>query len=198
VIYFRIRDYVSVLFYRTLKPFFGKLGSGSRIIRPLRIVGARYMYVEANATIQVGAYVAVLKTHTQPPELRIGEGAMIGNHAHIICTRRIVVGRQALIADRVYISDNSHEYTNISRPILAQGLRQLADVEIGDGAWIGENVCIIGSRIGRNSVVGANSVVVRDIPDHCVATGAPAAIIKRYCHDTNSWQRTDAAGNFLP
>jgi acetyltransferase-like isoleucine patch superfamily enzyme len=197
MIHFRIRDYLSALCYRALTPFFGKLSSSARIIRPLRIVGARYMFVEANSTVQVGAYIALLKIHPQVPELRIGEGAMIGSHIHIIGTRRIVIGRRALLADRVYLSDNLHEYTDISRPILAQGLRQIADVEIGEGAWIGENVCIIGSSVGCNSVIGANSVVTRDIPDYCMAAGAPAVIHKRYCPDSKVWRRTDALGIFI-
>ncbi|WP_350669671.1 DapH/DapD/GlmU-related protein, partial [Pseudoalteromonas sp. 43-MNA-CIBAN-0464] len=65
------------------------------------------------------------------------------------------------------------------------------DVLIKSGAWIGENVCIIGASVGKNSVVAANSVVTKDVPDYCVVAGAPARIIKRYCHESQSWKKVN-------
>lgn len=198
MIHFRLRDWVSVLIYRLLAPLFGSLGRGARIIWPLRIFGARFVHLEEGATLQYGAYVAVLPQGGSLAELRIGAGTMIGNHAHLVCTRRIVFGRQVLVADRVFVADNGHAYTDPTRPILAQGLEQLAEVHVGDGAWIGENVAIIGARVGRNSVIAANSVVTRDIPDRTVAAGAPAVPIRRWCEASRAWRRTAPDGSFLP
>lgn len=50
---------------------------------------------------------------------------------------------------------------------------------IGEGSWIGENVCVCGANIGKHCVIGANSVVTKDIPDYSVAVGCPARIIKK-------------------
>ncbi len=195
---FALRDRVSALFYRMLAPAFGTLGKGARIVRPLRIVGARHLHLGAGATLQVGTYFAALRDTGHVPETRIGAGSMIGNHAHIICSRRITIGEQVLIADRCYVADNAHDHRDPTRPVIVQGLRQLNDVCIGDGAWIGENVCIIGASVGRNSVIGANSVVTRDIGDFTVAVGAPAHAISRYCPNSKSWRPTDPTGAFLP
>jgi acetyltransferase-like isoleucine patch superfamily enzyme len=68
---------------------------------------------------------------------------------------------------------------------------------IGDGAWLGENVCVIGASVGKQSVVGANSVVMQDIPDYCVAVGTPAKIIKRYSFEKKEWLRTNEKGEFI-
>lgn len=54
--------------------------------------------------------------------------------------------------------------------------------------WIGEGVCIIGAKIGKNVVVGANAVVTKDIPDYCVVVGQPARIIKRYNLQKQIWE----------
>lgn len=198
MIHFRVRDYCSVILYRVfLSVFFGKFAARVRVIWPLRIVGSRFVRLGAGVTVQYGAYIAVLHTGTRAPALDIGEGTRVGNFAHIVCTERIDIGARVLIADRVYIADNSHEYEDIRRPIMDQPLRQLAPVAIGSGTWIGENVCILGCRIGRNCVIGANSVVTRDIPDHCVAFGSPAAPVKRFCEGSGTWRKVDAAGNFL-
>ena len=69
--------------------------------------------------------------------------------------------------------------------------KQVENVIIGDGTWLGENVCVIGAKIGKNCVIGANSVVTKDIPDYCVAVGVPAKIIKRYCFENNKWIKTE-------
>ena len=50
---------------------------------------------------------------------------------------------------------------------------------IGDGCWMGADVCIKGGvRIGTNSIIGMNSVVTHDIPPHCLAVGNPAIVVK--------------------
>ena len=199
MIHFRVRDFVSVILYRVfLSRCFGRLGRGARVIWPLRIVGGRFVSLGDRVTLQYGSYIAVLQTDPQhPPALEIGGGTQVGNYAHIICTRRIEIGAKVLMADRVYIADNRHEYEDVARPIMDQPLRQLEDVSIGSGSWIGENVCILGCRIGKNCVIGANSVVTRDIPDYCVALGCPAVPVKRFCEQSGKWRKIDASGRFL-
>ena len=70
-----------------------------------------------------------------------------------------------------------------------QGVGFKAEVEIGDGTWLGENVCVISSKIGKQCIIGANSLVINDLPDYCMAVGSPARIIKKYSHTTKSWER---------
>ena len=65
----------------------------------------------------------------------------------------------------------------------------MSEVTIGEDSWIGENVCICGASIGKHCVIGANSVVTKDIPDYCVAAGIPAKVIKKYNFEKNSWDR---------
>ncbi|MEM7665446.1 MAG: acyltransferase [Pseudomonadota bacterium] len=196
MLHFRIRDYLSILFYRLLAPFFGSMGKRVRIVRPLRIYGARYCEFGDEAVLQYGAYLAVLKEHAKPPVFKVGARTMIGNHAHIVATKRVEFGEGVLTADRLFVSDNRHTFEDPSTPIRDQGLTQLAEVTIGDGSWLGENVCISGASVGRQCVIAANSVVTRDIPDLCVAAGAPARIVKRYCETRKAWYRTDASGEF--
>ncbi len=196
MLHFRIRDYLSILFYRMLSPFFGRMGSGVRIVRPMRIFGARYCEFGDASVLQYGAYLAVLKEHGAPPVFKVGARTMIGNHAHIVVTNRVEFGTGVLTADRLFVSDNRHTFEDPDVPVRDQGLTQLAPVHIGDGSWIGENVCISGASIGRQCVIAANSVVTRDIPDLCVAAGAPARIVKRYCEMRKGWFRTQANGDF--
>lgn len=196
MLHFRIRDYCSILFYRLLAPFFGVMGRRVRIVRPLRIFGARYCEFGDDSVLQYGAYVAVLKEHAEPPVFKVGKRTMIGNHAHIVATRRVEFGSDVLTADRLFVADNRHTFEDPATPIRDQGLTQLAEVTIGDGSWLGENVCISGASVGKQCVIAANSVVTSDIPDLCVAAGAPARIVKRYCETRKGWYRTNASGEF--
>ena len=198
MMHFRLRDYLSVLAYRVLgRRLFETFSRGVRIVLPVRIVGSRYIRLEDSVTLQYGAYVAVLPAVGATASLRFGSGTMVGSFAHIVCTRAVNIGERVLIADRVFISDTEHDYRDPTRPVMDQPLRYIADVSIGPGSWIGENVCILGCKIGRNCVIGANSVVTKDVPDFCVAAGAPAALIRRYCEQTGRWRRTSPDGVFV-
>jgi acetyltransferase-like isoleucine patch superfamily enzyme len=125
------------------------------------------------------------------PRLTIGEGCEIGHLNHITCVNQVRIGAKVLTADRVHISDNHHEFADITLPILEQGVSSRGPVEIGDGTWLGEGVNVLSCRIGRNCVIGANSVVLSDIPDFCVAVGTPARVIKRYDKEKKQWIRVN-------
>lgn len=116
-----------------------------------------------------------------------------GKHIFIInmnCTfvdnNRIDIGSNVLIASNVQIYTATHS-TNVHERMVenwSEGqeiCRTYAlPVRIEDGAWIGGGAIILpGVTIGRNSVIGAGSVVTRSIPDNCVAVGNPCRVIKR-------------------
>ncbi|MGH4139659.1 DapH/DapD/GlmU-related protein [Clostridium sp.] len=63
-------------------------------------------------------------------------------------------------------------------------------VSIGNDVWIGENVCILlGVNIGDGCIIGANSVVNRDVPSNCIAFGMPARVIKKYNCTSKQWMK---------
>lgn len=76
---------------------------------------------------------------------------------------------------------NIHLKRNVDIPVIDQGIVQKNQkVSIGNGSYIGINSVIVGNvTIGKHCVVGANSVVTKDVPDYCVVVGSPARIIKK-------------------
>jgi acetyltransferase-like isoleucine patch superfamily enzyme len=175
----------------------GIIGSGSKLIKPT-LSGGKRIFIGSQVYINDRGWLACEPlTGEADPKLIIGDGTYIGRFCHIYATSKIEIGKKVLMADKVYISDNLHSYENIDLPVIDQPIRQTKPVIIGDGAWLGENVCVIGASVGRNSVIGANSVVNKDVPDHCVAIGSPAVIIKRYHAETKQWQKTDKDGQFI-
>lgn len=81
----------------------------------------------------------------------------------------------------MYITDCDHEYRDINVPVIDQGIVQRGQmVSIGEGSYIGINAVIVGNvKIGKHCVIGANSVVTKDVPDYCVAVGSLARVIKK-------------------
>lgn len=187
-----LKNIINSLYIRLFRFFINKkfkaVGKNVSFLFPLSINGFKNIIIGQNVTVAYKSWISALpQTGFDSCELIIGDGTNIGNYNHIYATRSIIIGQKVLTADKVYISDNLHGYKNINIPIIDQPIQQIGDVSIGDGSWLGENVCVLGCKIGKNCVIGANSVVTKDIPDYCVAVGVPAKIIKKYSLDSNEW-----------
>lgn len=173
------------------KLIFGSFGIKSRIDSPLQINGGKNIFIGNKCYIQYKTWLAAMPLTNFKPTLIIEDGCVLGNFNHIYATHSIILHKNVLTADKVYISDNLHGYDIIDIPIKDQPIIQKSEVEIGEGSWLGENVCVLGAKIGKHCVIGSNSVVTKDIPDYCVAIGAPARIIKQYDFNENRWEKVD-------
>lgn len=119
-----------------------------------------------------------------------GDGTELGEHSTISSNNRIVFGNDVLTGPHVFIADHNHAYENPLVPVSEQGVKcnPADEVVIGEGSWLGTNVVVVGNvHIGKHCVIGANSVVTRDIPDYSVAVGIPAKVIKRYDFERKMW-----------
>lgn len=119
------------------------------------------------------------------PSIIIGENVIMNFRCHIGAINKIVIGNNVLIGSNVLITDHSHGYNDISDIIeipIKRKLYSKGPVVIDDNVWIGENASILPNvHIGKNSIIGANSVVVKDIPPFSIAAGNPARVIKNIC-----------------
>ncbi len=127
--------------------------------------------------------------------LIFGSNVQINDYVHITAKEKVLIGNNVLIASKVYISDCSHgSYSgdeNDSNPSISPSLRPLHSkpVIIGDNVWLGEFVSVLpGVTIGNGTIVGANSVVTKNLPEYVIAVGAPAKPIKKFNFDKNIWE----------
>ena len=177
---------------------FRHFGVQSRVFKPLRLYCPENISIGENTYINNMAWLsAVPLTGSEKCSLSIGNGCRVGDFCHLFATESVVIEDNVLIANNVYISDNLHQYSDIDLPIYQQPIVQLAPVVVGEGSWLGEHVCVIGASVGKHSVIGANAVVTKDIPDYCVAVGIPAHVIKRYDFRKQAWRKVDIEGNFI-
>lgn len=117
------------------------------------------------------------------PQIIIGDNVNIETDCHISAINKVSIGNNVLIASFVYISDHSHGDVNDSAisqlPPLERPLYSKGPIIIEDDVWLGEKVSVmVGVHIGRGAIIGANSVVTKDIPAYAVAVGSPAKVIK--------------------
>jgi len=127
------------------------------------------------------------------PKIVLGSGCSIGRRSTISARNKIVLEADVLLAPSVLIMDHNHEYSDVERPIHAQGITTGGQIFIGRNCWLGQGAVIVCNQgelvLGRNSVVGANAVVTRSFPPFSVVGGNPAKIIKTYDQQTGKWAK---------
>jgi acetyltransferase-like isoleucine patch superfamily enzyme len=123
-------------------------------------------------------------------EILIGEHCFIGENTKIWSAKRIIIGNRVLIAHNVNIHDSNDHPVDANlrhqhfKDILFKGHVNAIDLDekeinIEDDVWIGFNATILkGLNIGRGAIVGACSVVTKDVPPYSIVVGNPAKVVK--------------------
>lgn len=123
------------------------------------------------------------------PKIIIGDGTWVGKHCSMAAIDRVEIGKNVLFAGYVHITDHSHGYEDITKPINPQPLISKGPVVIEDDCWLGFSSEILsGVHIGKHSVVAARAVVTKDVPPYSIVAGNPARIVKQYNFDTHKWE----------
>jgi acetyltransferase-like isoleucine patch superfamily enzyme len=171
---------------------FAAFGDGSEAAFPRGTVfGERW--IEVGEKTLIGAYVTMSAGMVPgqdlgpSPVLRIGDRCVIGRGSHIVAHQCLVIGDDVFTGPYVYITDQNHGYADPDIPIGRQMPRN-APVLVGSGSWLGAGVVVLpGATIGRNVVIAAGSVVRGILPDHCVAAGVPARVVRQYTPTSGWW-----------
>ncbi|HEY8092524.1 MAG TPA: DapH/DapD/GlmU-related protein [Acidimicrobiales bacterium] len=173
---------------------FGSFGTRSVIcFPPTAIVNERYIHIGAGTMIGPGVSLSAGMVPGQrclsDRVVGIGDRCLIGKGSGIVGHLSIEIGDDVWTGHDVYITDQNHAYEDLDLPISRQVMPE-RPVIIGAGSWLGHGTVVLpGARIGRHVVVGAGAVVVGELPDRCVAVGAPARVIRRYI-DGQGWKPT--------
>ena len=119
-------------------------------------------------------------------DINIGSNSRIGLCNTIIGP--VTIGNNVNLAQNITISGLNHNYQDPNKTIISQGITT-SPIIIEDDVWIGANSVILAcTRIGKHSLIGAGSVVTKNIPDYSVAVGNPAKIIKQYNFQKRVWE----------
>lgn len=165
---------------RFIKPQFDSLGESLEVAHPRNLV-------IFGSNIHVGKYAQIIAapdnyirfttwpSKQQSGAIKIGDYCLISPGVRISAAQSIHIGDNVMFAANVYVSDSDwHGIYNRIRPF-----RCTKPVIIENNVWLGESVIVNkGVRIGENSVIGAGSVVTKNIPANSIAAGNPARVIK--------------------
>lgn len=161
------------------------LGRGAAVVwRRIRQVAGNRLSIGQDSIIQ-----ANIRFEDRGGEIRIGDRTYIGK-SDLVCYRSIVIGDDVIMSWGITITDHdSHSLDWAHRkndvPDWGKGRKDWshvanAPVVIRDKAWIGFNVSILkGVTIGEGAVVGACTVVTRDVPPYSVVVGNPARVVRQ-------------------
>lgn len=166
--------------------------------RSSRVIGTRFIAVGEGASIGRYAWVEAVGESGDEmyrPAIKFGARFHASERLHVSAIDRVEIGDDCLFGSCVYISDHNHGgykgevQSNPSEPPVQRKLVSLGHVIIGSNVWLGDNVTIVGPvRIGDGVVVGANSMVTRDVPDNVIVGGVPAKILKRFNFSSGKWE----------
>jgi acetyltransferase-like isoleucine patch superfamily enzyme len=138
----------------------------------------------ADGRLEIGANVlfepGVWITAPDPARVRIGAGTFLNLGVMVAAVGVVEIGEHCMLANGCLVTDADHRFDDPDRPVPWQGFSSKGPTRLGANVWCGANVVVTsGVTIGERCVIGANSVVTRDIPAFSVAAGAPAKVLRR-------------------
>ncbi len=174
-------NFHKLYFRHFLSPRFKSVGIDCECINP--------WFVEAyGPSIEIGNYVTMMGTldskvrftvisdQQNRGKIKIGNYCIVNPGARLSSADKIVIGQNSMIASRAYITDsNWHDTYN-----RAGSFGPSAPIELKENVWVGDSAIVCkGVTIGKNSIIGAGSVVVDNIPPNSIAAGNPARVVKK-------------------
>jgi acetyltransferase-like isoleucine patch superfamily enzyme len=166
-------------------PFFGKMGMPSYLGKPIFLKGSRNVFIGKKVRI-----FPHLRMETQDGgKIIIKDDVVISQNVHITSAGNLKIGKSSLILANVFITNIDHDYQKINQHVVNQNII-VNETKIGDYCFIGMGAAIMaGTILGKQCIVGSNSVVKGTFPDYCVIVGAPAKIVKKYNLETQIWEK---------
>ena len=129
-------------------------------------------HIGENVSIHENVYIY------NPENLSIGDNVSIHPMCYIDATGGISIGNDVSIAHMVTLMSTTHVFSDIDIPIKDQGCESRQTV-VGNNVWIGAKTTVLyGIKISQGSILGANSVVNKDVPEFAIVAGIPAKLIK--------------------
>lgn len=183
------------------KDLFAYFGTDAKILPPLRILNPGRIaigdFTSIRESCHINAFIDLtfLMDYIEPrhreafsaaqylydPQIQIDREVQIGRFVFMSCTKSIVIERQVVLSERVFLGDNNHSFSHPDVPIVQQPNKPGDPVVVGRGSWVGVGAALLaGTRLGQNCVVGANSVC-RDaeFPSFSVIGPEPAKVLYR-------------------
>ena len=109
--------------------------------------------------------------------MEIGDRSGVGINAKM--HGKVIIGNDVMMGPECIIYTQNHDFSRTDIPMNKQGFSEEKPVIIGDDVWIGGRVIILpGVNVGKGAIIGAGSVVTKDVPEYAIVAGNPATVKK--------------------
>ena len=167
--------------------FFTKFRMPGYIGKPCFISSLKNIKFGKNVRIYPGLRAEICGKNNK---IIIEDNVSIGQNFHVVAgDLDLVINKNVVISGNVFISNCEHEYIDVAKTLFEQNINTKETI-IGENSFIGYGVVIqAGTKLGKNCIVGSNSILKGEYDDFSVIVGSPGKVIKKYNLITNKWER---------
>jgi lipopolysaccharide O-acetyltransferase len=176
-----------------------KLGVQQLSVPPDAMIrGLRFIELGENVCAGRGLWLEAVSRYQgvdYTPRIVIGDNAAMSHYVHIAATNLVQIGSNVLFGSKVLVTDHHHgdyqlAHSSPHQPPIQRTLTSHLSTIIEDNVWLGDGVVVMpGVTIGYGCIIGANSVVTRDIPPFTIAAGVPAVALKTFDFASHQWRK---------
>lgn len=164
------------------------LSPSARLARSVQVYGWSHVRIGARTVVCDDTLINALNWPQEEPSIVIGEACFIGRRNFFSAGTLIEIGDFCLTGQECNFLGSDHVMDAPETPYLAAGTTPGGVIRIGINCWLGTRVTVLkGVTIGFGAVIGAASVVTKDIPPLSVAAGNPARVMKRFDLGARRW-----------
>jgi len=182
IIYRTISSKIKLLFLKK------KIGKNSYIDATVNVLGWSHVSIGDNTLIGEQSWFNVNGREDDFNHIKIGDYCYIGRRNLLSSSRELIIKDFVMTNNECKFLGSNHIFKNPMLPYITTGTTNNDIQKIGANTWIGAGTIVLGAiTIGHGSIIGAGSVVTKNIPPFSIAVGNPCKVIKRYDFDKEEW-----------
>ena len=164
------------------------IGQGSYIHPSVHLLGKSNIRVGSNTCISEGCWLNVNHNKDKGLAIEVGNNCFIGKQNFFTSGDVILIGDYTLTTVGCKFICSTHRFHNPEIPYILTGTTSEDRIQIGVNCFFGAGATVLGNvKIGYGSIIGADSLVLQDVPPFSIAVGNPAIVIKRYSFPKKIW-----------
>lgn len=185
----KIRKTLKLPYIFYLKAKGMKIALTSSFTLDATIENPKYIKIGKHCNFDKRTILRVYDNKKSISRIEIGDNFSGSNDFKIYCSGEVIIGNNISCAGSVFITSENHGLNPLT-PSFNDNELECHTTKINDGVWLGEKVIVLpGVEIGEKAVIGAGSVVTKDIPPYTIAVGNPARVIKKWDFDKKEYTR---------
>ena len=164
------------------------VGENTYIDSSVQVLGWENVRIGSNSIISEDSWININHRSSETISLSIGDNCFIGRRNFFTTGGSIEIGDYCLTAPNCNFLGADHIYSSPFAPYITSGVSEDGTIEIGANCWLGANVTVLKNvKIGYGSIIGAGTLVTKNVPPLSIVVGNPGRVIKRFDLKQQVW-----------